>query len=103
MKKFNYIIAALLLFTGGTFAQSNIANVTESGQGQQAKIDQNGILNQSYVNQSNKANTALVTQINMNKKTNTFSEVNQTGEINNAKVEQTSNAKFPMSTGKIEA
>jgi len=91
MKKLSFILATLLLSSGASFAQSNVANITESGSEQTATIDQDGILNKSYVIQSNKENTANVQQSNFNVLYNTLSDVNQSGEKNLATVKQISN------------
>lgn len=96
MKKLSFIIAALLMFVGVSLGQTNVANVTESGAGQNASIDQNGILNKSYVTQSNLGNTANVTQINHNAAFSTLSEVNQSGENNLSTIKQNSNGSLPL-------
>ena len=91
MKKLSFILGIFAIGSLGSFAQSNIGIVTESGADQEATIDQMGFLNKSYVTQSNKANEAEVTQSNFNALYNTYSDVNQSGKSNEAVVKQISN------------
>ena len=91
MKKVSLLFASIALSVCVSLAQSNVSVVTESGTDQKATLGQSGILNKSYITQANKANTAIVNQSNFNALYNTLSDVNQTGESNEATVKQISN------------
>ena len=88
MKKLSLLLVSLLMITGVTFAQSNKSVVIETGENQTATINQDGFLNDSYVNQEARKNTATVEQVNHIAHFNTLSNVIQTGEKNEATVKQ---------------
>ncbi|MDD2304642.1 MAG: hypothetical protein PHP53_08095 [Prolixibacteraceae bacterium] len=91
MKKVSLLFASVALSVCVSFAQSNVATVSESGTNQTATVGQTGILNVSHVTQSTKGNTANVEQSNLNLLYNTLSDINQSGEKNLATVKQIAN------------
>ena len=114
MKKLSLLLTAVALGIGTSFAQVtfnsvtpgqvNISTVVQIGDTHQADVDQQGIFNTSKILQKTKDNVADVLQINeKGYDVPTLSDISQTGEKNNALVEQISNATKSVTLGLMEA
>src|SRR5690554_2974360 len=103
MKKLVFLFA--MVFAGSLVFAQNTSTINQSGQRQNADVEQAGDLNTSNVQQLNRDNDAYVRQANANlhEPNANLSNIYQDGRDNEADVEQTHTGDLAARAGVMEA